>query len=320
MTAILLVLALFFLAASAYFSGFETGIYSLDKVRLRISAERGDRRARRIQTLTDDMPGLLATLLCGNNLVLEGATFVVILLLAQRGIENPEYLATLLMTPTVFIFGEVLPKNLFRRRPDSLMYPLSFLALWSRWSFWPLVVVLRALSAVVARIGPGMRKETLFSRQSLGFVLGQGVREGTVSPLMKRMADNIMRLGRTYMRQVMVPLDRAAVLHEGEGVERLKELARESGFSRFPYIGADGRARGVIHIFALAMAEEETPIEDLMHKPVEFHAEFPIDDALFILQRRKRPIAVVVQSDGAAVGIVTVKDLVEEIVGDIEAW
>ncbi len=167
MTAILLVLALFFLAASAYFSGFETGIYSLDKVRLRISAERGDRRARRIQTLTDDMPGLLATLLCGNNLVLEGATFAVILLLAQRGMENPEYLATLLMTPTVFIFGEVLPKNLFRRRPDSLVYPLSFLALWARWSFWPLVVVLRALSAAVARIGPGMRKETLFSRQSL---------------------------------------------------------------------------------------------------------------------------------------------------------
>lgn len=310
----------FFFAASAYYSGFETGVYALNKVRLRIRANRGEAAARRVLALLEDMPGLLATLMVGNNLAVDGASFAFILLLAGQGVEDPEYVATLVMTPALFLFGEVLPKNLFRLRPNALVYPLSLFALLSQWAFLPLVAAVRLFSAAVAHLGSAGRTEKLFSRQRLGYILHQGVEEGVVPPVLQNIAQNILRLGKTYLRQVMVPIGRAAVLRRGDGAEALKDLARRTGFSRFPVLGDRGRVEGVVHIFDLAGRDGDEAIEPLLHKPVEFHAEFPIDDALFILQRRNRPMAVIVSSDGAAVGIVTVKDLVEEIVGEIAAW
>ncbi len=314
--------ALLFLAASFFFSGFETGMYSLNRIRMRIRAEAGDPRAIRVRAFADDMPGILATLLVGNNLVIDCLAFMAILMLTEWGVPDPQYLSTLIVTPVNFLFGEVLPKHLFSQRPNALVYPSSLFASAARILFFPLVYTLRRF-AILASGGRGRHGDELaFTRAKLGFVLDQGVREGVVSPQLQGLAGNIMRMGGIRLRQVMVPIGKAAVIAEGDGIEALAEIARKTDRSRFPVIGADGRAKGIIHVFDLAtrMQDDRRTIADLMQQPVEFHEDFPLDDALFILQKRKRQMAVVVGKDGKATGIVTIKDLVEEIVGEISAW
>jgi CBS domain containing-hemolysin-like protein len=310
-----------FLTAAAFYAGFETGVTSLNQVRMRIRADRGEASARRLGELLGDLPGLWVTLLCGSSLAVDGACFAFVLLLVSLAAPEPDFIGALVMTPVIFVFGEVLPRNLFRLRPEALVYPLSRPAAASKILFHPLVWLLRGASAAVGRVGPGTAGKSLFSRRRFDTVFSEGAKEGVVSPLVKDIALNIMKMGKTYLRQVMVPLPKAATLRRGDTEEALRDLARRTGFSRFPVLGEDDRVCGVLNIFDVAAgAGDGADLESLWQKPVEFHVDFPVDDALFILQKRERQMGIIVRADGTAAGIVTVKDLVEEVVGAIEAW
>ncbi len=311
-----------FLACSFFFSGFETGIYSLNKIRLRIWAEMGDLRALRVRALIDDMPGLLVTILVGNNLVNDGASFALILLLGRLGVAEPQYLSTLILTPVIFFFSEALPKSFFIRRPNALVYPTAVFASAAKTLFFPVVVLLRRIVSYTSRGVKGQQTGGMFfTRARIGLVLDQGVREGVVSPELQSLADNIMKMGKTTLKQVMVPLGKTAFLKEGDAPESLVELAKRTDMSRFPVLDRDCRAKGIVHIFDLAVRGGRVgSLDEIIQKPVEFLEDFPVGDALFILQKRKRQMALVVSKEGKVEGIVTIKDLVEEVVGEISAW
>jgi len=315
-----LVLLLVCLAASFLYSGAEIGFYSLSRVRVELEAGEGRRAVRRVSRLLRDEPALLITLLIGNNIALELATLQGDRLFEGAGFEPWQHalIVTAVLTPVFFLLGEALPKDLFRRRPHAMVYPSSLVVWVSRWAFWPLERLLRGVSAGVARL-LGLRGGDLPSlgeRERLAGFLSEGRRLGALHERAEALALNALKLRTIPISQAMVPWVDVQVLRRGEGNAALFESVRESKRTRLPVVDEKGRFEGYVHqLEVLAAGPEGEVLGRLRALPV-MSADTPVDRALSQLRAGGRRAAVVGTAE-APLGLVTLKDLVEEISGDL---
>lgn len=314
-----LVAALF---ASAVFSGGETGLYSLGRWRVDSDAARGVRSARIVQRLLRDEAGLLATILIGNNLANElGAAFGQDLL-ASLGLDGTaRALATaLLLTPLFFFFGELLPKDLHRRRPHALVgYTAPGIA-FCKGLFLPLSLPLRWLSKGLGRVlglgdpalarGGGPRAVVDLIRASA---------PGSHGPHVEELAQNVLGLRRSSVREVSVPWDEVEVLAAyATEAERLRAV-RESRFTRLPVVGADGRVASYVHQLDVLAAGPGARVEDHLRELLVLPPHLGLDRAL-VRMRAAGARAALVGTPEAPLGFATLKDVVEEISGELARW
>ncbi len=320
-----------FVFLSGVYSGAETGLYCLNRLRLRLAAHRRDPAARRLQTLMEDQPGLLVTTLLGTNVAnyLAPACLTAVFLRALADTPGGERLAeaytTLILTPVVFIFGEIVPKNLFQRQADRFMPRLAAFLAGSRRLFAAtgLIGLQRRLSGFVSRrlhLGPASGA-ACHSRHGLYQMLREGVAAGALSHTQGFILERVPLLPSIVLGAVMVPRNRMVVLRRGDTRPAAAAVLRTARHSRFPVVGDDPRrVLGEVHLLDLLGAAPAATAGELMRPPLELRPDLPVVEALSILQRERRRMAVVVDKWGNAVGLVTVKDLVEEVVGELSAW
>jgi putative hemolysin len=239
-TAFLLLSLLLFL--NAVFSGSETGIYTLSRIRLDAEAREGRRAARILRRILRSEAGFLIALLAANNLMLELATH-----LARSRVEEWSFLppgtrelfVTILLTPLVFVFGELLPKDLFRRRPHRLL-PLSLpILLLARVLLWPVTLPLRGLSVLLERalgIHGGDLARAL-GREELLDVLRQGAREGALAPHAEGIARRVLSLRETPIEAVMVPWVKVETVDLDAAPGPVRERIGSSEYTRLPALG-----------------------------------------------------------------------------------
>lgn len=320
-----------FVFLSGVYSGAETGLYCLNRLRLRLAAHRQDPAARRLQALMEDQPALLVTTLLGTNVAnyLAPACLTVVFLRILADTPGGERLAevytTLILTPAVFIFGEIVPKNLFQRQADRFMPRLAAFLAGSRRLFaatgW--IGLQRRLSRFVSRrfhLGPASNA-ALHSRHGLYQMLREGVAVGALSHTQAFILERVPLLSSIVLGAVMVPRTQMVVLHQRDTRRAAAITLRSARHSRFPVVGDDPRrVVGEVHLLDLLGAEPGATVGELMHPPLELRPDLPVVEALSILQRERRRMAVAVDKWGNALGLVTVKDLVEEIVGELSAW
>lgn len=317
--------------ASALYSGSEIGFYSLSRVRVGLEARRGVFSARMIERLLRDDSTLLITILIGNNLVIELATHLGDEVLHGRGFREPwaSLVLTLSLTPVLFLFGEVLPKEIFRRRPHRMV------SLWvpfvqvSRLIFWPLSIVLRFVTAMLERLFrvPSGATGAFFGRDVLLSLLAEGKRSGALPERAEVLARNALALRSLPISKAMVPWSEVVKIESAQPREAKLEVVRGSTFSRLPVVDAAGVFEGYVHQLEVLAAGADTgsstkhpgdPLE--RPRPLACLApETPVDRALLTLRGSGQRVLVVGTKE-EPVGLVTVKDLVEEITGDLAVW
>jgi len=310
------------LVVSGIFSGGETGLYSLSRWRVEADAQRGSRSARIVRRLLRDEAGLLATILIGNNLANElGIHFGRGLIDAYDLSETSAAIVTaLLLTPLFFFFGELLPKDLHRRRPHALVGFTAPLIGLSKALFLPISLPLRALSKAFER-RLGLRGETLATGRGRRAVLDL-MRASAVEPVaphMEQLASNVLELRRRTLAEVLVPWRQVVVLHADADPAESRRLVRESRFTRLPLVEASGRVHGYVHQLDVLAAGPDAGIEEHLRELLVLPSSLALDRALVRL-RAAGARAALVGEPGAPEGLVTLKDLVEEISGELARW
>ncbi len=310
------------LLASAIYSGVETGFYTLSRQRVDLDEQHGRRAARIVRWLIEDDSALLVTLLVGSNLTQElishfGTEIFSGLGFPDRGLGLA---TTLCLTPVVFLFAEVLPKDLFRRRPYALVRGVAPFVVITRVTLWPLAVVIRWITLGMARL---FRLE---SRAVAGYhgrevVLGyleEGRRAGILPSHAEVLARNALKLRSIPVSRVMLPWGSVARLRRNASEEELVRTVRESAWTRLPVVDEAGMVLGYVHQIEVLTAASGGVLANL--RPLlALPPDVSVDRALLRLRANAARLALVGTAE-APIGIVALKDLVEEISGDIATW
>lgn len=312
------------LVLSAYYAGMETGLYVLNKIRLDLRAESGERRGRALRSLLSDPNSFLAVLLVGNNIANYAATFAVSgLFVAVGRRELAEALSLVLVAPVLFILGESVPKTVFRRTAERWVYRMAWLLRTSGFVFrWTgLVPLVRAFAMMITRLtGSENRELAPLAHGNISAVVAEGRATGTITHFQSVMADRVMRIRDVTLADVMVPMERVVSASRNVTREELIELLKAHEYSRLPLLGDRGQAVGVLNVYDVAMSDAGEAPAEKSRPPMTLPAEMTVTDALYRMRRARAPMAVVRARDGRHVGIATIKDLVEEIVGELEEW
>lgn len=313
-------------AGSALYSGLETGAYTINPVRLQVLADRGQRSAIALRKLIDRPATLLATLLVGNNLANYLGTFGLAVILESMALSDWQtiVLNTFLVTPLLFVFGETLPKDTMAIHSDRLMPPLTPVLRLSRFVFTGcgIVPLIQLFSATALKLMGQPAGDTVFApRKRVEMLVREGVGSGLLSDEQSAIVDRVLRLGGRTVRQEMVAWADVLFVRQNDPPSRLWELADRSSRSRFPVIDQAGKVVGTVDVFDALLHQPEScpPIAELMAEPHTIPADQPLRQALQHFQKQGIAIAVVTDAD-RPVGVVTVKDLVEPITGDLSSW
>ena len=326
------VAALAGMLVAAVANGMETGIYRLNRIRLRLRAEAGDRRARALVGLLGDVRGLIIVCLVGCNVGMYVTTAFVTTLVESAGwAESPvgvEVLATMLLAPIFFVFTDVTPKSIFTYEADRWMYRLAGLL---RGGYVVLRAVglmpaLKGTSTLVLRIAhgrEGARANPFHPRQRLRAFLREGAAEGVITGYQDELVEKVLALRERQVRDVMIPLARVTAVEAGIDRERFVEQLRAHSYSRLPvWEERKDRIVGIVHVNDV-LGAEGGPFDlgrVMTRQVVEVPPEMPVGQAMFRMRAARAAMAVVRNPRGRAVGIITIKDLVEEIVGELAAW
>lgn len=312
--------------AAGFYAGTESGFYTMNLLRVRCRAEEGNRQARRLQSLAANPQRFVTMTLVGVNVSVYAATLLCTrFALHYVSPRHAELLVTLVLSAVLLVTSEIVPKTVFQLRSDPLMARVSGLLAISDGLFGPAVHVLRGISWLLGRllgIKPRPSKEALTPRR-VSFLLTD-VSSGTeMTQYQKTLSRNILHLKSIPIRRVMTPLDRVAALPLDAPPDRIMETIRAGVYSRYPvYDGDRARIVGIVHIMDILCRTDPTPPPlGQLFKPVRaLPAELSVAEALYRLQSRHEAMGLVQGPEGKPIGIVSVKDLVEQVVGELKVW
>ena len=312
------------LLLSAYFSASETALTSLGKLKMKSLIKREGRRAELLSSWLEDPSRLLATILVGNNIVNVAAsvlcTFVLLRLLPETPAGKVGAISTGVMVCLILVFGEISPKTYARQNAERIalrtIRPLSGL---SR--------ILSPLIGLLVFVSPGGGKAKpgpFMTEEEIKRMISLGEEEGVLEEEEKEMIDSIFKFGDTKVQEVMVPRSDMVTIEANQDLDNILKLVMEAGHSRIPvFKGRIDNIIGILYAKDLLNLWEQSSrarlkVKDLIH-PAYFVPETKkVDELLREFQRQKIHLAMVVDEYGGTAGLVTLEDLLEEIVGEIE--
>jgi len=321
MTVVVLVVVICVLF-EAFFSGSEIAVVSADRRVLKEKAARGDRGAALALRLLADAKTLLSTTLVGTNLSVVTATVTVTLHLLMTHPAMAEIDSLVIMSPTLLLLGEVVPKSLFQQHSNVLATKVVYPLVVFRWLFAPILLVVTGFTSVVTRLLGVKGDRPLVTREELQDIIETvgDEREGEITAGEAEMISNVLAVEDRMVEQVMIPLSEVCSLDVECSVMELVHLARDKKHTRMPiYSERIDNIIGIVHVFDLIDVDpSKEAIRDLMQQPTFVPETQLVLDFVSQLQRVGQEMAVVVNEYGGAEGVVTLEDAIEEIVGEIE--
>jgi CBS domain containing-hemolysin-like protein len=311
-------------ALSAFCSGTETAFLSANRAQIHALAEQGNNVALSLTELYVQPERTQAAILVSNNAVNVAATTFSLMFLESVATDlRPEWrdLAnTLLITPLLIVFGEVLPKSFARSHADRFLTRSGRALAVLDWALRPIGVAVLAFTTALMRVTGQSGKPQIVTREDLRALAELGETQGVIHQEQRRMIHAVLELEGQRVAQVMRPLADIVSVAEGISVDAFLELVQESGYSRIPvYRDRINDIVGVVHVLDVIYADgvAET-IDPFVRRELFYVPETKrVTTLLAELRFRRNPMAFVVDEYGGIVGLVTVEDLVEEIVGEI---
>ncbi|MCB9681474.1 MAG: HlyC/CorC family transporter [Alphaproteobacteria bacterium] len=311
-------LLLMCVATEAFFSGSEIAMVHADRIRLQAQADDGDVGAGRALKLLSDESSLLGTCLIGTNLsTVTGATLAALLLL-EFGITDG-WTVTGVFAPMTLLFGEALPKTVMQHHAERVVPVVAGPLLFFRAVFRPFLAVVRAWNGLLTRVVGGSGSAGYLSRQELLDLL-ETHRQSPIDPEERRLIRGVLSLSEITVEEAMTPLVQVVAVHLDATVGVAADIAVRTHHSRLPvYSKRIDNIVGMVHqADLLFLPDDGAPLADHVRQ-VRFVPDSKRADELFAEMRAEgEHFAVVVDEYGGCVGIVTLEDLLEELVGDIE--
>ena len=316
----------------ALFAGLETGLYTVNRVRLRVRSsrkEQPDFSARILAGEVSRLPTVLPALLIGYNVAGAMGSYGLTVLLTDQGFGHGALLLIniLAVTPVMFVVADMLPKEMFRADADRLMYPMaSLLRAWR--SLLTYTGVLPAVQWLAHGLSNLLIKKAGASPEAVGTemeqtrghihaLLKEGATHGVMSEAQLTLVDRAFGLRESDVSDEMIPWSRCRVIQLAWTREGVLSFIQKHPYSRFP-VADGGRLVGVVEHTAICLSEGR-PVEQLMRPAVRLAASVPVRDAMKTLMSEGERMAVVVEN-GRPIGLVTMKDLVEPLTGELRAW
>jgi putative hemolysin len=306
---------IFCLVSAAFFAGSEIAFISVNRIRLRLLAEKKQRSAMLVQRLLKKPQNLLITTLVGTNISYVVGTALLSLFIYRLLGSDKELMVTLIMAPAALIFSELIPKALFRQRANQLVLKLADVFNVISKILYPVILIITSLARLLLMPFGRKReaeKSPFVNREELMYLIAEGEREGVLNGYEASIVCKIFDLGRTKVRKIVIPFNRIVSLSSESTVGQLKAIARKTHFSRFPiYQQYPSNLRGLVNILdTLFETDDNRKIIEFIRPAFFLNAEENIDDALFKLQSKNQSMAIVVDENKKNIGIVTMEDLV----------
>ncbi|MBR6781918.1 MAG: HlyC/CorC family transporter [Clostridia bacterium] len=316
------------LLMSAYFSATETAFSTLSKTKLKTMIEKGNKRAGLALKLSEKYDRLLSTILIGNNLVnilLSSIATVFVITLCVNGKDQAfadnygTLIATAAVTVVVLIFGEITPKSIAKNRPEGFaMFSAPLMQLFI-WILIPFSVIFSLWTKLVAKIFR-VKADNKMSQEELLMLVEEVQEEGSIDDEEGDLLRNAINFTEQKAEDILTHRVDLEGFDIETPIEEIGRLFEESRFSRLlVYEDSIDKIVGVVHSKDVFTAKGLTdkPLDQLISPPLYIHKGERIDDLLRDLQTNKSHLAVVLDEYGGTLGIVTMEDILEELVGDI---
>ena len=315
----MLIALVLLVAMSGWFSATETAFTSLNRIRLKTRAEDGDRKAQRTLDLAEQYDRLLSTILIGNNIVNITATTVATVLCTRWFHQYGPTISTVALTIIILIFGEVSPKSLAKETPESWALSATPLLGVFMVVMTPLNAFFTQWKRLLSRVFHPNNDNGITEEELVGMV-DQAESEGGLDEHESDLIRNAIEFNDMEVSEIITPRVDLSALEENSTMEEAAAMFAGTGYSRIPlYKDTVDDIIGVIHEkdFYAARYRGETMLSNLKSPVVYTTGSTRLSDLLRTLQRSKVHMAVVVDEYGGTVGIVTMEDIIEELVGEI---
>ena len=305
---------------SAFFSASETAFSSLNQIRLKSRAEDGDSSAARVLAMAEQYDKLLSTILIGNNIVnIAAASIGTILFTQMLGAERGATVSTIVLTIIVLIFGEVTPKSLAKEMPEKVATAVS-----------PFLVLLMALMTPLTWLFTQWKKllghfvhsgeADAITEGELMTMVSEAENDGELTDRESELIRSAIEFDDVEVEEILTPRVDVVAVEDDIPLEELAQTFAESGYSRLPvYHGTIDNIIGVVHEkdFYIARLKKATKIDDLVVPTLYTTGSTQISQLLRTLREQHHHLAVVVDEYGGTEGIITLEDILEELVGEI---
>jgi putative hemolysin len=319
--ALLLVIFLCMLG-SALFSGIETGVISIHRMRLRHFVRKGSANARILESFVTNFDRLLGTTLVGTNVCLVILSVAAASLSVKWNIPGGESTSSAVMTLLVVVFAEYLPKAWFHSRPLERCTRFAGLLRVSEVILMPISFAVLGITKLISPGGKqAFRKPDPFvTREDLKLLAREGEEDGVLSAKERYMIHRVIELSGKTAEDVMVPREQMVVAYADMHMPEFLKLARECGLTRLPVVNRKtGDYVGVINVFYVLAAGTQhgsRTVADFVRPPQFIPASLPADDILPRMRRGRQPMCLVAR-DETVIGLITTEDILRIIVGKL---
>lgn len=319
------ILALAILVAlAAFFAASEASLVGVSRLRARAMLERGIKRAASLLRLTEDRNRFLTSILIGNTIVLLAADSLATYLLIHAGVPHAALIATVIMTFVLLLFGEIVPKTI--AVADTERWALRLAPAMQRVASFltPFVVTFQFLTNLLLRpFGLRHAQQIFVTEEDIRTIVNVGAEQNVLEEQEREMIHSVIEFGDTIVREVMTPRPNMVAVSVDDSPRRALDMVISEGYSKLPvYRESKDDVVGVVHdrelLIALANGTlSSSPMRALMRPVVHVPESKKIAELLREMQRDKFSLAIVVDEYGGTAGVVTMEDLLEEIVGEI---
>ena len=315
------ILAIALLFAAAYFALAETAFASVSRSRIRTLVDRGDARAERAQAVLDDFDRAITTILIGTNIAHLSIASLVTVAVTRRWGLSAVSLSTLITTLAVFFAGEMLPKSIAKKYSETLSLAMAGSLQFFIKLFSPVSALLTRIGEAASRLTRG-EPELSVTEDELYDIIEDMTEEGTLDEDQGDLISSALQFGDVTVESILTPRVDLEAIDIGRSHDEILNQIKAQNHSRLPvYEGSIDNIIGILQIRRFIKAylrERETlDVRALLDEPLFIHQSTNIDEVLPIMTKARMNIAVITDNYGGTLGIVTVEDILEELVGEI---
>lgn len=321
----LLILLLLLTLFSAFFSASETALIALSRLRLRHYVQKKVKRASVVQEVVTHLDRLIATILVGNNFVNTAITTIgAFIIISFLGPKWGVLVSTVVITLFLLIFCEITPKVFSTKYTERVCFAVARPMKWLINFLAPIVNIITKLTNRLIKMFGGQppARSPLITEEEIRMMIEIGKEEGVLGDEERKMLHRIFEFGDTKVFEVMKPINEMVAVDIKATAEELLELVTEEGHSRFPvYEGDKSNIKGIIYardLLHIWRNDLLIIVPDLVHPAYFVDGNKKVSELLRDFQKKHIQIAIVGDKNNKALGLVTLEDLIEEIVGELE--
>ncbi len=312
------------LILKGFFSGSEIAMVNADKVKLNANAGKGHKGSKMVLDEFRSPEILLGTTLVGTNIATIALTTIGTLAMIRLLGDSGEWVAFLVFTPLFLILGEIVPKSVYQHNSTEIAPRAIYLLRAFRYVFYPIVMGFSRMSRFAARVFGGGRVEqnVFMTRELIRSVVEMAERTSGVDAFDHGRIRRVIRFGETTVGEAMIPIAEVTAINQTKSSRRAVAMVRNRGYNRLPvYHRNISNIIGVATITTWDMMDPDLihqPLDSLIKPALYVSPRQTIDQLLPLLRKRDDHMAVVVDEFGSAIGMITMEDIIEEVVGEID--